>query len=175
MSRVSLLHAGAKWDFRTDSAGEHRDWTWRAPARTDHTPGPGPARPVGAKTADGPGPRGHSPRARVCYDTIHLESYPPDKNVYVQVSIMFVQPMYNAIVHPYYVHWSYMYILFWKCMYMYIHFQKSWTCTYSVCTWYVHVYIFQGINMYVHSSDVYVHVLTFTNTLCFLQTRTYHV
>ena len=29
--------------------------------------------------------------------------------------------------------------------------------------------------MYVHRSDVYVHVLTFTNTLCFLQTRTYHV
>ena len=29
--------------------------------------------------------------------------------------------------------------------------------------------------MYVHRSDVYVRVLTFTNTFYFLQTRTYHV
>ena len=32
-----------------------------------------------------------------------------------------------------------------------------------VCTWYIHVYTFQSINMYIHGSDVYVHVYTSIN------------
>jgi hypothetical protein len=31
-----------------------------------------------------------------------------------------------------------------------------------VCTWYIHGITIRAINMYVHCSDVYVHVYTFT-------------
>ena len=103
--------------------------------------------------------------------SIHLESYPPGKNVYVHVSNMYVQPMYNAIVHPYYVHGSYMYILFWKCMYMYIHFQKCMNM-YVQCMYMVRTCLYISRYKHVCTSfrrvctcfDIYKHILLFTNT-----------
>ncbi len=97
---------------------------------------------------------------------IHLESWPPGINVYRHVWTMYVQCMYNAIVQQLTdmvytiiekhrrVHtcmYIYMYVHLWRCIYMYVH------GMYMVCT-------SSGINVYVHRSDVYVHVYTFMYT-----------
>jgi hypothetical protein len=89
----------------------------------------------------------------------HLESYPPGINMYVHVYTMYVRAIYNAIVrtmlkhvctyHEMYIHVCTWYVQESIIINMYIH------GTYMVCT-------IGAINMYVHRSDVYVHIYTFT-------------
>ena len=90
----------------------------------------------------------------------HLESYPPGINMYVHVYTMYVRAiLYNAIVrtmlkhvctyHEMYIHVCTWYVQDSIIINMYIH------GTYMVCT-------IRAINMYVHRSDVYVHIYTFT-------------
>ena len=102
---------------------------------------------------------------------VHIHTFWKSINVYVHVSNMYVQPMYKAIVHPYYVHGSYMYILFWKCMYMYIHFQKCMNM-YIQCMYMVRTCLCISRYKHVCTSfrrvcacfDIYKHILLFTNT-----------
>ncbi len=46
---------------------------------------------------------------------------------------------------------------------IYEHVHTFWNIYKHVCTWYVHVDKYSGINMYVHRSDMYVHVYTIIN------------
>ena len=46
---------------------------------------------------------------------------------------------------------------------MYEHVHTFWNNYKHVCTLYVHVHKYSGINMYVHRSDMYVHVFTSMN------------
>ncbi len=70
---------------------------------------------------------------------------------------MYVTCTYYAIVHTRHINGEDMYIIFWKCIDMSIQFLKC-------IKIYVHgiymEYTFEGINMNVHCSDVYVHAYT---------------
>ena len=78
----------------------------------------------------------------------------------------------QCLVTAAYIHAMYKYEKSWTCTYMYIQ------CCQSMYT-YVHgmynVYTKCGINMYVHRSDMYVHVYTFMYSFWILWTCTYNV
>ena len=92
--------------------------------------------------------------------------------MYIHVWTMYIQSSDNAIVctmlrhvctyHEMYIHVCTWYIHLWTIINMDVH------STYMVCT-------FRSINMYVHCSDVYVHVYTFTYTFWIIETCTYNV
>ena len=95
---------------------------------------------------------------QIRYCNRHLESWPHGINVYIHVSSMYKHPMYSAwwqrltdMVYTKmknHVHVSNMYIYFCKSMYTYVH------GMYMVCT-------NGAINVYVHGSNMYVHVYRF--------------
>ncbi len=85
----------------------------------------------------------------------HLESYPPgiNRDVYIHVWSMYKTCMYYSIVHTRLIH-VHTFMEIYRHVYTFLLIYKH------VCTWYRHVCAWKGTNMYVHRSDVYVHVYT---------------
>ena len=87
---------------------------------------------------------------------LHLESWPPGINVYIHVWTMSVSCCTMLCDSSWQTWFRHVY----KIINMYIHVCTLLQMYIHVYTWYVHVCTYCSTNMYVHRSDVYVHIYT---------------
>jgi hypothetical protein len=106
------------------------------------------------------------------------ESWPPSR-----ILSTWHKRVYTCLYHVYDMYILCYSVYIWYTWYrhvhtfldMYEHAHTFWNIYKHVCTWYVHVHIFSGMNMYVHRSDMYLHVYTSTNQFWISNTCTWYL